>query len=385
MSISRRSLLRRIGAAAAGTAVVPSLAEASLSAARGEPGLTSDASRPGRPIRLSRNENAYGPSARVIATMREAALTVANRHPEAESDTLRNTIAALHHVTADQVVLGCGSSEILRMAVDAFVGPRKKLIVAQPTFEFMGICARQAGAEVIAIPLTRNYSHDLDVMLARSDAATGLVYICNPNNPTGSLTRRTDIEAFLAKLPATTCLLIDEAYHHYAAKSADYASFIDHPVDDGRVIVARSFSKIYGLAGLRIGYAVATVKMARRLASYALPEDVNVVGAKAASTALDDTEHVRLSVKRNDDDRQELFNQANARMLRAIDSRTNFVMLNTGRPAVEIVEHFKKNNVLISGPVTPFDTYIRVSLGTPAEMREFWRIWDLMPAHKMSM
>src|SRR5947209_7154825 len=137
MSISRRSLLRRIGAAAAGTAVGPSLAEASLRGARGEPGLTSDASRPGRPIRLSRNENAYGPSARVIATMREAVLTVANRHPEAESDTLRNTIAALHQVTADQVVLGCGSSEILRMAVDAFVGPRKKLIVAQPTFELI--------------------------------------------------------------------------------------------------------------------------------------------------------------------------------------------------------------------------------------------------------
>jgi histidinol-phosphate aminotransferase len=385
MSISRRSLLRRLGAAAAGTAVVPSLADASLSAAPGEPRLTSEASRPGRAIRLSRNENAYGPSAKVIATMREAALTVANRHPEVELDALRNKIAAVHRVTAEQVVPGCGSSEILRMAVDAFVGPRKKLIAAMPTFELIGDCARRTGAEIVAVPLTRNYSHDLDAMLAPSDAATGLVYICNPNNPTGSLTRRQDVEAFLRKLPATACLLIDEAYHHYAGNSSDYASFIDRPVDDGRVIVARSFSKIYGLAGLRVGYAVAAVKMARRLASYALPENVNVVAAKAACTALDDTEHVRLSVKRNDDDRQELFNQANARMLRAIDSRTNFVMVNTGRPAVEVVEHFRKNNVLISGPFAPFDTYIRVSLGTPAEMREFWRVWDLMPAHKMSM
>jgi histidinol-phosphate aminotransferase len=374
-----------MGAGAAITAAVPSLAEMSLSAARGEPWPTSAASRPGSPIRLSRNENAYGPSAKVVATMQEAARTVANRYPKADAAALRSKIAAVHHVTSEQIVLGCGAGEILRMAADAFVGPRKTLIVARPTFEVIGEYARRAGAEVIDVPLTRNYSHDLDAMLARSDAATGLVYICNPNNPTGSLTRRQDIEAFLQKLPATTTVLIDEAYHHYAGTSSDYASFIDHPVDDSRVIVARTFSKIYGLAGLRIGYAVAAVRMARRLASYALPEDVNVVAAKAASTALDDTEHVRLSVKRNDDDRQELFNQANARMLRAIDSRTNFVMLNTGRPAAEIVEHFKKNNVLVSGPFAPFDTYIRVSLGTPAEMREFWRVWDLLPAHKMSM
>jgi histidinol-phosphate aminotransferase len=180
-------------------------------------------------------------------------------------------------------------------------------------------------------------------------------------------------------------VLIDEAYHHYAGTSSDYASFIDHPVDDSRVVVARSFSKIYGLAGLRIGYAVAAAPVARRLASSALAENVNVVAARAASTALDDGGHVRMSVRRNDDDRQEFFNQANARMLRTIDSRTNFVMVNTERPAGEIIEHLVKHDVLVSPPIPGFDKHIRVSLGTPAEMREFWRVWDLMPVHKMSM
>ena len=374
-----------MGAGAAISTVAPSLAHASLSTAPGEPRLTSEASRPGGPIRLNRNENAYGPSAKVIATMQEAALTAANRHPEADSEALRHKIAAVHHVTSEQVVLGCGSTEILRMAADAFVGPRKKLLVAVPTFDAIGDWARRAGAEVVAVPLTRNYAHDLDAMLARSDAATGLVYICNPNNPTGTLTRRQDVEAFLHKLPAATWVLIDEAYHHYAGTSSDYASFIDRPLNDSRVIVARSFSKIYGLGGLRVGYAVAAAKAARQLASRALPEDVNIVAARTAVTALNDIDHVRLSVKRNDDDRQEFFNQANARMLRAIDSRTNFVMVNAGRPAIDIVEHFKRNNVLIPRPFGGFDTYMRVSLGTPLEMREFWRVWDLLPAHKMSM
>jgi histidinol-phosphate aminotransferase len=384
MSLSRRNLLRRIGAVAAGTAVAPSSAEATLSPMFSESRPRSGGNRPRGPIRLNRNENAYGPSPNVISTMQEA-VTSANRYPDVDSEALRNTIAGLHGVTTEQVVLGCGSGEILRMAVGAFVGPRKKLIVALPTCELIADCARRAGAEVIAVPLTRAYSHDLEAMLAHSDAATGLVYICNPNNPTGSLTRRQDLEAFLRLLPPATCVLIDEAYHHYAGPSSDYASFIDRPLDDGRLIVARSFSKIYGLAGMRVGYAIAAVSTAVRLASYRLAEDVNVVAARAAVRALEDAEHVRRSVMWNDDDRQEFFNQANARMLRTIDSRTNFAMVNTERPAVEIVEHFKKNNVLISPPFPTFDTYIRVSLGTPSEMREFWRVWDLMPNHKMTM
>jgi histidinol-phosphate aminotransferase len=361
-----------MGVLAASTAVAPSM-------------LTSAASRPSGPIPLNRNENAYGPSPKVIATMQEAAQAVANRYPDVDAEALRNTIAGYHRVTSEQVVLGCGSGEILRMAADAFVGSDKKLIVALPTFELIGDYARRAGAEVVAVPLTRTYSHDLEAMLARSDATTGLVYICNPNNPTGTLTRRQDLEAFLRRLPATASVLIDEAYHHYAGKSSDYASFIDRPVDDGRVIVARSFSAIYALAGMRVGYAIAAAPTARRLASQALAENVNAAAARAAVTALDDAEHVRLSVKRNDDDRQEFLNQANARMLPAIDSSANFVMLNTERAAAEVIEHFRKNHILISPPIPGFEKYVRVSVGRPAEMREFWRVWDLMATHKMSM
>jgi histidinol-phosphate aminotransferase len=178
-------------------------------------------------------------------------------------------------------------------------------------------------------------------------------------------------------------VLVDEAYHDYVGQSADYASFIDRPADDPRVIVTRSFSTVHGLAGLRVGYAIAAAQTARTLASHRVSDCVNVVAARAAAAALDDPEYVRMSVVRNADDRQEFLNQANARMLRSIDSLTNFVMLDTGRPSRVIVEHFGAHHILVSGPIEGFGTYIRVSLGTAVEMREFWRVWDLMPGGHM--
>jgi len=260
-------------------------------------------------------------------------------------------------------------------------------MVALPTFDVMGDAALRVGAEVVAVPLKKDYSHDLEVMLERSDASTGLIYLCNPNNPTGTLTHRRDLEIFIRRLPARISVLIDEAYHHYVGESSDYASFIDRPIDDDRVIVARTFSKIYGLAGLRIGYAIAAPQTSRLLAAHQLPDDLNlnVVAATAAVAALGDVDHVRVSANRNTDDRQEFFNQANARMLRWIDSRTNFVLLHVARPAVDVIEHFHKHAILVGRLIPAFEKSIRVSLGTPAEMREFWRVWDMMAAHQMSM
>jgi histidinol-phosphate aminotransferase len=380
MPISRRHLLRRIGTGAAAAALGAATSEARpKSEVRS---LKSDV------IRLNKNENAYGPSAKVIAAMTEAAQSAANRYADVETEALRHKIARFHAVTPEQVVLGCGSGEILRMAAEAFAGPGKKVIVAEPTFELMGACARRVGAEVVAVALTKTHSHDLNAMRARSDAATGLVYICNPNNPTGTLTRRQDLEAFLrALLPTTAYVLVDEAYHDYVDGTPDYASFIDRPVADSRLIVVRSFSTMHGLAGLRVGYAIAAPQTARLLTACQLPENLNIVAATAAAAAIDDAAHVRLSASRNADDRQEFVNQAHGRMLKEIDSHTNFVMLNTERAAgeiVAIVEHFRKHDVLVSGPFPGFDKHIGVSLGTPAEMREFWRVWDIL-RHGMSM
>ena len=181
-------------------------------------------------------------------------------------------------------------------------------------------------------------------------------------------------------------VLIDEAYHHFVRDNAAYSSFVDRPFNDHRVVVTRTFSAIYGLAGLRVGYAVAAKEAAVRISNARSDCAVSAMSAKAASSALDDSEYLRSSAQRNANDRQEFMNQVNGRMLRGIDSHTNFVFLNPMRPVHEAVEHLQRHEIFV-GPTFPsMDQYVRISLGTPAEMRQFWRVWDLMPGgHKMAM
>jgi histidinol-phosphate aminotransferase len=378
MTTSRRGFLRLIGASAAAGATMQYPVMAASRAAIFEPSrLDLDDGL----IRLNSNENAYGPSPKVADAIKSS-IGSANRYPRGEYDSLRERIASAHHVKPEQILLGCGSTEILRVAAFAFLGAGKQLIQASPTFEAMERYARKADSEVISVHLTPAFSHDLDGMLAHAAASTTLVYICNPNNPTASLTPRKDLETFIGKLPASTLVVIDEAYHYYAGQSGTYASFIDRPLDDERVIVTRTFSKVYGLAGLRLGYAVAAQKLVQEMRKFATEDNINAVVSQAAMAALNDSDGLNESIRRNTDDRQEFFNQAMGRMLKPIDSHANFVMMNAFHPADEVIQQFRKSNVLIGRPFPPLDTYIRVSLGLPDEMRAFWRVWDGLPYSK---
>jgi histidinol-phosphate aminotransferase len=373
MPATRRQFVRHIATTAALTAGVPALADLALSEL--VPG--SRAADPEGPIILSRNENAYGPSQKVIASMQHS-LQFANRYPDPSVSALHERIAQSHSVKSDQVVLGCGSGEILNIAASAFVGPGKKLITALPTFEAIGRYAKTLGAEVIEVPLASDYAHDLGAMLSHADSSTGLVYICNPNNPTGSLTPRKDLEEFIRKLPPTTMVLIDEAYHHFVPATPDYTSFLDKPVNDNRVIAARTFSKVFGLAGMRVGYAVGASETMQPLSARRLSEGLNAVGACCALVAFEDADYVKFSESRNASDRQEFFNQAKSRKLQAIPSSTNFAMFQAGRPATAVIEHFRKNNIAIARLFPSMNTFVRVSFGKPEEMKEFWRVWDLL-------
>jgi histidinol-phosphate aminotransferase len=379
MAISRRTLFRRLaGTGMAAVAVGPWIRRAYAQAV--EPRRSADL------IRLDRTVNAYGPSVRVAAAVYETAARVVNGDASVAAEALRHRLANLHGIGPDRIIVGCGSGEILRLAIEAWAGPGRKILAAVPTRDLIDDIAEQAGAELVAVPLDERYAHDLDTMLARADASVGLVYLCNPNNPTGTLTGRQKIEELLRRLPSTVRVVVDEAHHDYVASSQDYASFLDRPVDDPRLTVVRTFSNVYGLSGLRVGYGVAAPEIVRSLSGFQLAGSVNAVGSAAAIAALEDTEYVQLCVTRNTDDRQEFLNEASTRMLKVIDSYTNFVMLDTDRPAPRVIEHFRTNGIAIAGFFPYFAKYIRVSLGTPAEMREFWRVWDLMPRlPKMSM
>jgi histidinol-phosphate aminotransferase len=391
MTVNRRNLIKQLGAGiAASSLLAPRRASADIH----ESALDSKAlPQHGEPIRLDRNENAYGASQKAIAAIQETGKE-SSRYPD--SSALQKTLADYHNeatsgvnwaIKPEQIVVGCGSSDVLRIAASAFLAPAATLIMATPTCDLVAKYGRSKGATVTEIPLRNDHAHNLDGMLKHShkSGTSGLIYVCNPNSPTGTLTTRKDLEEFLVNVSPKFHVVIDEAYHHYAGGSGAYMSFIDRPSDNPRVIVTRTFSTAYGLAGARVGYAVASASSAEKMAREGLPFALNRAGMFAASAALADREHVDSCTNRNFNDRQEFMNQVNARMLRALDSHTNFICLNVMRPAAEISEHYTKNNFVLAPLIPSMPNYSRVSLGMPEEMREFWRVWDLLGSHPMSM
>lgn len=325
---------------------------------------------------LNSNENAYGPFPSVLAMGNP--FQDVNRYPDHHSDLLSESLAKMHKVGIEQVVTGCGSTEVLRMCANAFTGSGRKVIMAAPTFEAIGNYCTAVHADVIKVPLAANFAHDLGAMLRAAGPDTGLVYICNPNNPTGNLTPRRDLEDFISKLPKNTYVLMDEAYHDFVGANPDYVSFVERPVSDNRVIVARTFSKIYGLAGMRCGYAVGGKETIRQMRQHRLEDSLNILVTRCALTSLDDAAAHQTAQLRNAADRDEFFRQATSRKLAAIPSSTNFVMMSTNRPIGSLINHFRQNNISIGRPFPPMDTYARISLGKPEEMKDFWRVWDML-------
>jgi histidinol-phosphate aminotransferase len=375
MAIKRRNFLSQLTSGVAASAVLVN---------RFASGVEESEKGP-RTLALDRNENAYGAGLKALAAIR-AEIPEASRFPGEGERKLKEALAAFHHRQPEQILIGNGSNTILQMAAAAYLAPGKKAILATPGYGALEDCARARGAKVEAVPLRKDYAHDLEAMLARTDASTGIIYLCNPNNPTATLTERREIDRFLERLPESMPVVIDEAYHEYAGGSGAYASLIDKPAKMRRsVIVLRTFSKVHGLAGLRLGYAVAESEVVERLASTRPLFSVDRLALVAGLAAIGDRDHVANCVRNNRDDRQEFINQVNARMLRLLDSHANFACLNVMRPAKQVLKYYHEQGVRLGPEIPSMPNYVRISFGKPEEMKEFWRIWDLQGIHPMAM
>lgn len=369
MSLSRRNFLQRT-AVGAGAAALLEFPLAPRLFASPEPMRTPG---PNGEILLNSNENPYGPLPSAMKSMQDT-LNRANRYPDFQYRSLVGLIASANGVKENQVQLGAGSSELLRVCAQAFTGPGKNVVVASPTFEFLGNFSKAMGAEVRAVPLTSTYAHDLDGMAQRVDANTGVIYICNANNPTASITPAGDISTFLNKLPGNAMVVIDEAYHHFSIGMTGYRSFMDAAGD--RVIVLRTFSKIYGMAGMRLGYGVASAATIAKMSSYRLPIDVNTVVNMGGVASMQDDAAMKFASQRNAADRAEFSKQAASRNVTIIPSYANFFMVKTGHPAKEVIAGFAAQKVLIGRPFPPMLDWVRVSMGLPDETKQFWSVWD---------
>lgn len=372
--ISRRRFAGLLGAGIASAALRPASNIAEALPAPVEPQGAAGI------IRLSSNENPYGPPPAAFDAMRQAFDRVW-RYPDEAADGLVTELARLHGVGTDQVLLGNGSGEILKICAAAFTGPGRPVVMADPTFEAIGRYARAAGGEEIRVPLTADHRHDLEKMTEAARFA-GLVYVCNPNNPTGSVTP--DLRGFLTRVPAGTAVLVDEAYHHYVEGNAEgngYESVIPRITDHPNLIVARTFSKIYGMAGLRCGYAVGRPEALDRLRFHQAWDTVNIQALVAARAALGDAAHLERSRVLNQETRTWITGALAARGYRSIPSQTNFLMADLRRDVGPVIDGLRERRVEVGRRFRALPTHLRVTLGTRPQMERFLTaLGEVVPA-----
>jgi histidinol-phosphate aminotransferase len=322
----------------------------------------------GQVVRLSANENPYGPSPKALKAMTDS-FTLACRYPDEHNNVLIDKLAKLNGVNRDQILLGDGSSEILKLCAETFTGKeRGTLVAADATFEAILEQASANGAEVVKVPLTSTFAHDLPKML--SAAKGGLIYICNPNNPTASITPKNQLRDFIAESPHETMILVDEAYCHFA-DSPDYESAIPLVKDHQNLIVARTFSKIYGMAGLRCGYCVAQKQTIDRMRAYQMWDSVNIMALVAASASLDDPDQVPNGQRLNNDAKVFTVSELDKLGYETIPSQANFIMFDCKRPVVPLIQAMKQQNVHVGRLFPALPNHMRVTIGRKTEMESF--------------
>lgn len=363
MSVSRRKFAQLLGAGAAAVVVRPS-----LSFAKPSQYVVTPLTEGRNIIRLSANENPYGPSPKALEAITNS-FGFACRYPDEHNNVLIDKVAKLNGVNHDQILLGDGSSEILKLCAETFTGKEQgNLAVADPTFEAILEQAKINGAEVIKIPLTSTFAHDLPKMLAA--AKQGLIYVCNPNNPTASITPKEDLRDFIAKTPRETTILVDEAYFHYA-DSPDYESVIPLVKDYQNLVVARTFSKVYGMAGLRCGYCVAQPDTIKRMRPHQMWDSVNCMALAAATASLDDSDQVTNGQRLNKEAKQFTTSELEKMGYKSIPSQANFIMFDCKRPVVPIIKAMKDRNVHVGRLFPALPNHMRLTIGKKSEMETF--------------
>ncbi len=366
MSVSRRHFVSALGLGGAGLVSPP------LFGHRGhEARLVEWLNAPPAPsalIRLDSNENPNGPGAKAFEAIR-AMFGEANRYPDDPERALVAAIAREHGVSEDNVILGCGSSEILRMCVERFVNTAQHLVTAGPTFELPANFAQTMGRPVVTVPVDAKLRLDLAVMGDKAGGA-GLIFFCHPKNPTATVHGDAAVREFVARVrrdsPATY-ILIDEAYHEYVDEPS-YKTAIPMALADPNVIVSRTFSKVFGMAGLRAGYAIVHRETARKLQGWRLGSGINVLAAAAAIASIGDHEHIALEQKRNRDAKaftRAFFEKAGYEVGA---SDTNFLMIDLKKDMRPVRDACRKEGIAVGRPFPPLLTQLRISIGTMEEM-----------------
>jgi len=314
-------------------------------------------------IKLASNENPLGPSPRAVEAVRRAAAGI-HRYPDGASFELRRALARRLGVEPRQLVFGCGADEVLELLAKTLLGPGDEAVFAWPSFAMYPIVVKGMGATPVRVPLDAAYAHDLAAMARAVGERTRLVFVCNPNNPTGTSVGAGDFDAFAASLPDDVVLAIDEAYFDFARRP-DFPDALAWVARRPGTIALRTFSKLYGLAGLRIGYGVADPELAGYLERARHPFNVNRLAEAAALAALDDDEHAERTRRNNAAGAEYLSRELRALGVEVWPTDANFVLARIG---AGLWERLLEQGVIVR-PLSGFGMpeHVRISIGLPEE------------------
>jgi histidinol-phosphate aminotransferase len=320
--------------------------------------------------KLAFNENPYGPPESVLKAMTKA-FKYANRYGYPDGDIV-DVLAKHHGVKPENIMLGSGSGEILDVCCTTFLRGDKKVVGAEPSYNVLYSTASALKADQIKLPLLKNHQQDISGMIAAVKANyrdVGFVYLCNPNNPTGLVVGKQEVARLLDGVPWDVPVLIDEAYHHFV-ESPTYATSVPYVLEGRQVIVTRTFSKISGLAGMRLGYAVAPKGLLDQMRPHTTGT-INAIVKWGGVAALQDTAAMAWVKKTTLELRGKTVSALQGMGYEVIPSDTNFFMVHLKRPVQPVVEEFRKKGVLVGRPFPPMLEYLRVSIGTAEEMNRF--------------
>lgn len=361
-NLSRRNWLRVSGLAGASSLIGTSRLSGSIIADFSDKKTSTEGI-----IRLSSNENPYGPSPKVRTAMTNSFDDVC-RYPGMFYKELVAMLAEKHNVPMDHIILTAGSTEGLKMAGLTFGGEGSNIVAADPVFLALQNYAEQFGTYIHKVPVTSDMTHDLEAMEMRITQSTRLVYICNPNNPTSALEPADKLESFCKAISKRTTVFADEAYFDYI-QDPNYPSMIDLVRKGMNVIVARTFSKVYGLAGIRIGYLIARPDIVKRLGKTAMAGP-NVLAVAAAKEALKDQEFYRFSIDQNLVMRKMVTDTLDELNLTYVPSACNFVFFHTGRPISEVNKTYMQQGIRVGRAFPPLEDWCRVSMGTLEQVEQ---------------
>jgi histidinol-phosphate aminotransferase len=320
-------------------------------------------------VKLASNENSLGPGSKVLRAI-EKALPELSRYPDGNGFALKTALAKKLNVSMEQITLGNGSNEILELVARAFLRPELEVIFSQHAFAVYPLVTQAAGATARIAPAL-NYGHDLDAMLALVNKNTRLIFIANPNNPTGTLLSATGLKHFIGALPETVICVLDEAYFEFvnADNGADSIAWLDQYPN---LMITRTFSKAYGLAGLRVGYSVSSSEIADLLNRVRQPFNNNMLALAAAEGALADEAYLSETIAVNNNGMRQLTSAFESLGLSWIPSSGNFVSVDLNQPGMPIYEALLKKGVIVR-PVANYEmpNYLRISIGTEQENQFF--------------